>query len=305
LQKRDEVMMGELFHEFQGFAERHPEHDTEWHLRMFHRHATHYEHFCTVSPETREGLFFERLGDMETTTSYPFLLGLYESGLDEEERMKILLDVESFLVRRTVCRLTTQSYNRFFLDLVADVTQNGGYSHETVRAFLLDHTGDSQRWPEDKEFRQAWLSVPLYQQAKRSRLRMLLRALDSAIADGRTEPYYLKRGLTVEHLMPQQWEHHWPLPAVPNEHPEAFGERQALRNRLVHTMGNLTLLTAKLNPAVSNGSFETKKDMILHHSAINLNRFLHDLDHLDENAIIERGQRLCDVATRLWAHPGA
>lgn len=304
LQKRSEVAMGELFTEFQNLVARNPERNAEWHLRMFHRHAQHYKHFCMVPPDTREGVFFERLSDMETTTVFPFLLGLYEADVSEDDRLAILLDLESFLVRRTVCRLTTQGYNRLFLDLVAGLAGGARYTREAVQGFLLAQTLDSQRWPADDEFRDAWMSVPLYRAAKRARLRMLLRALDSALHDGRTEPYTLKRGLTVEHIMPQQWEHHWPLSPQPGETPEEFDARKQRRNSLVHTIGNLALLTQSLNPTVSNGSFETKKEKILRHSAINLNRFLYELDRWDEEGIMARGQRLCDVAMRIWPHAG-
>lgn len=68
-------------------------------------------------------------------------------------------------------------------------------------------------------------------------------------------------------------------------------------------MGNLTLLTNSLNPAVSNGRFKAKRSEILKHSAINLNRFLQDLDTWDEEAIADRGKTLFKVASKIWKYP--
>ncbi len=48
----------------------------------------------------------------------------------------------------------------------------------------------------------------------------------------------------IEHVMPRKWHSHWPLPER---------AREADRDRIVHTLGNLTLLTGKLNSKVSNG----------------------------------------------------
>jgi hypothetical protein len=46
--------------------------------------------------------------------------------------------------------------------------------------------------------------------------------------------------------MPQQWEQWWPLAAGENI------EAETRRNRVIHTIGNLTLLKEKLNQKLSN-----------------------------------------------------
>jgi hypothetical protein len=76
------------------------------------------------------------------------------------------------------------------------------------------------------------------------------------------------------------------------------------RNRLKHTIGNLTMLTKKLNPAVSNGPFELKRREINQFSILSLNRFLHHTEEWDEEAIRERSARLFEIAREEWGHPG-
>lgn len=59
--------------------------------------------------------------------------------------------------------------------------------------------------------------------------------------------------LSIEHLMPNAWQAHWPLP----ESDDIEGSI-ARRDALIDTVGNLTLLTQKLNTSVSHGAWPTK-----------------------------------------------
>lgn len=303
LQKCDEVTLTELFQEYQDFAARHEDRNAEWHLRMFHRYAQHFKRFFEISTDSREGLFFKRLGVMEVTTAMPFLLGLYEGTSDDESRIRVLEDLESFLVRRMVCRLTTKNYNRMFLDLLTELEKTRDYAPQRIRDLLLKQSGDSTRWPDDADFKEAWVNTPLYTAITRRRLRMLLRALDDALHTPKTEKYSLKESLTIEHIMPQHWGVHWPLPKIEGETPEEYVERERRRNQLLHTVGNLTLMTQSLNSDVSDGAFETKRAGILENTVLNLSRFLHDVDEWGERHILERSKALFEIIETIWPYP--
>jgi hypothetical protein len=127
---------------------------------------------------------------------------------------------------------------------------------------------------------------------------MLLEALEAGLRGPLAETSDVPRDLTVEHVLPQSWEAHWPLPdgADPEE---ARNERQ----NLLHTIGNLTLLSSKLNPMVSNGSWETKRAEISKHTVLHLNKALVESEHWDEEAIRARSRALLLRAERLWLHP--
>lgn len=302
-----DVSSTSLFAEYKGFAV-----SSGWSaeelLSSFQSHAKHFKHFLTVDRRTPEGDFFHKLKIMETTTLYPFLLGLYqETGNGEEAqqaREQVLRMLESFLVRRMVCRLTTKNYNRLFLDLLRHLRETGNYAPETVCSFFLGKKQDTGRWPDDDEFRSSWLREPLYNVIKRDRLRLILKDLDSRLWSPKTEHYSLKDGLTVEHLLPQHWQEHWPISSDGQGlSAEEIQEKKERRQALLHTIGNLTFLTENLNPAVSNGPFLSKREKILEHSAINLNRFLQKITDWNEDRIVERGARLFEVASELWSYP--
>src|SRR6185369_781627 len=127
----------------------------------------------------------------------------------------ILNDVESFVVRRTVCQLSTRGYNRLFLDLLKAFVKDEGAPDDRVRAFLLSSDAESGRWPDDIEFQQAWLNFPMYRVLVQRRVRMLLEALERKLRTSKSEQMQLKEKLTIEHLLPQKWRKHWPLPVEP------------------------------------------------------------------------------------------
>ena len=131
---------------------------------------------------------------------------------------------------------------------------------------------------------------------------MILEALERELYTTKTEKIDVSRSLTIEHILPQKWGKHWPLSFVPEE---PKGEERAERRRkdLLHTIGNLTLLTKALNPSVSNGSWPKKQYEILKHSSLNLNRHLQDIEIWNEETIEQRTAELFPIATRIWPHP--
>jgi uncharacterized protein with ParB-like and HNH nuclease domain len=290
LMLKDDLSSKALFAEYQRFSDKDKRRKAKWFFDSFSTYSGYYEEFQNkISREDggdREKLFFYRLHVMETRTVYPLLLQLYHEYAQpyksRNDLINILIDLESFLVRRIVCRLTTQNYNRLFLDLISHCQKNQSFSRKTIREYLLKIEGDSGRWPDDQEFKKAWNSEPIYRSISRPRLRIILLALDSGLGTPKTESYYLREDLTVEHLLPEHWETHWPL-LKKDESAEKRMERIQYRDLLKHNIGNLTFLTGSLNPAVSNGTFKNKKREILKHSMINLNRFLQDTNEWNES----------------------
>jgi hypothetical protein len=155
------------------------------------------------------------------------------------------------------------------------------------------------RWPTDEEFTATLLNDRLYRTLTRKRLRMFLRALEQQLQTDKTEDIGLKKALTIEHLMPRQWKKHWPLPG------DVSADAEDRRDHIVHTLGNLTLLTNKLNPAVSNGPWEKKFSQISRHSLLRLNKEIeaHDCGTWDEAAIHARGKALAALACKTWPRP--
>jgi hypothetical protein len=266
---------------------------------MLRRYADIYQGFEQFKEGSRQAIFFDRLVAMELATAHPFLMELFKChGTQAPEVVRVLEDLESFLVRRLICQLNTRGYGRFFIDLLSTLDGATEGLSDRVRSALLQTEAEIGRWPSDDEFRQAWLESPLYKTMLRSRLRMILEALDAGLKSEYGENLVLKDKLTVEHLMPQQWREHWSLPEdVPEEIPRT-------RDRLVHTMGNLTLLREKLNSSISNGAWGSKLERIRKHSRLNLNAELESYgQEWNESLILARGDGLFEIAVKTWPKP--
>ena len=301
--KGDEVPTTHLFAEFRDLARKRPTITAKDHLKSIHTYGAIFQKFMSgFTPDSPEGRFFYRLDELDTTTVFPVLLEVFKraGGVPSDEVRAVLTDLESFLVRRMVCGLTTKNYNLLMRSLIQHLQGNNSFSAKAVRDFLLGQDAESTRWPKDDEFEKAWLNRPVYEALTRARLRIVLEALELAMYTGKTEKVTIDSKLTVEHVMPQEWEAHWPLPKE-----AAVDEATRRREQLLHTVGNLTLVTDKLNPAMSNGPWAAKKPALSEHSSLALNRKLIALDTWDEDAVSARSQQLLELAKRIWPRPEA
>ena len=252
---------------------------------------------------TRLGAFASRLTRLDTTTVYPLLLWLCETRktIGDTEFEGILVDLESYLVRRAVCGLTTKGYNHIFLDLLRKLRRAGPPKRESFRAELSALQGDTNLWPDDKRFGDALLASPLYTVLGPVKTQMFLEALESALDSNKSEPLRLDGFLSVEHILPQNPKPgEWPYP------PDVEGTSltwQQLRPVLTHSLGNLTLITQPLNSSVSNGPFKDKRPAIAAMSRLRLNAYwqkFSDADHWTEMEIGKRSAELAKLAISIW-----
>ena len=205
------------------------------------------------------GGFFRRSWRCGLGGMSPLVLWLFAQrnhGLPEEELVRIVGHIESFLVRRAMCRINTAGLNRLGVTLLGRVREVGDKQIlHTLTSTLTDMQG-ALRWPTDDEVEQAVLKQPMYGRVGVAKIRMILAALEEQ--ERRKDPYSQSvaedlEKRTVEHIMPRAWHDNWPPPDDTN-HENGL----ARRNLLVDTLGNLTLLTGKLNASISNGPWHVK-----------------------------------------------
>jgi hypothetical protein len=90
------------------------------------------------------------------------------------------------------------------------------------------------------------------------------------------------------------------------EDPEEYHRQIDIRERLKHTVGNLTLVTGKLNPALSNGVWEDKQVGLREHSTLFMNKHLLATwggRVFGETEIRERSLALAKLAIQVWPRP--
>lgn len=314
LHTQDDVRVSHIFNIYKHFAEHYspkkgdsrilPSTPGE-HLRALTSYGRVFRQFYEPEPGSRLEVFLSRLAAVDTATIFPFLLEACSTLSDDhqDELERILVWLESYLVRRMICGLTAKNYNRIFIDLVKAVQSGARITELAVTQFLLKSEGDSVRFPSDAEFELAWLSNPSYKWLAQYKIRAVLSALDAALEDSKSEHLGLPDGLTIEHIMPVSWANSWPLNL---EDPDDAAEKllaSEARDNILHSFGNLTLITGRLNPSLSNSSWEIKKPKLLEFSKLNLTRYFHSIEHWDEEAIRHRGASLFKTALELWPRP--
>ncbi len=294
-----------LFHDYQRWIrEKTPFATVEEELKAVTRCAQEFRRLLSPDASTWLGSFAVRLREMDTSTVYPLMLALLtRPGLSEADLAGIAADLESFLVRRMVCGRTAKAYNRHFLQLTRTVKSLASMTRADFQVILLTGEGASVDWPDDAEFQLALQERPLYWELRASRLEMVLRALDGALKTSKAENVTINGDLSIEHVMPQKWELHWPLTSVALEASGGQEEAEQRRDAIIHTLGNLTLLTQPLNAFVSNGPFADKKSHITSNSALRMNAYFQQVSDWDEVSIQKRGETLAKLATKVWPRP--
>ncbi len=283
------------------------ERDVPAELEALSRYSVTYRGFHepgTVKAKApRLATFLKRIAVVDMTTIYPLLLFLLvdrASDLAGAQRDAVLVDLESFIIRRWICGKTTKNYNRLFGSMIRVLRKSPKVDPSAVRARLLE-LGGIDAWPTDDDLEAAWLREPAYRRLKSDGIQMVLRSIHDTMLTSKQERIELPESLSVEHVMPQSWEAHWPAPAAEAATDEETSEER--RNRLLHTFGNLTLLTQELNRDVSNRPYAEKKPHITRDSLLLLNAYFQSIPAWDEAAIVARGRSLVARAMQVWPRP--
>lgn len=280
--------------------------DVDQELARLKKAAAVFKALLLPDRSTRLGRFAHNLRVLDSTTAMPVVLFLAERlGSGSAEFLACLTVLESYLVRRTVCGRPTKAYNRVFPGLLKRLSEAEVPSSALVAEHLKSLAGgETQDWPDDTTFQKAWLDLNTYKALRPAKTKMLLEALEL----GSRNEVHLESAvlpsaaLHVEHLLPVAWETHWPSPCDETA--------VIVRNHLLHNIGNLTLLTAKLNPSLSNSGFEVKRpDITKSLLALNAHFQRPQLNQAgavwDEGCIRDRARDLFAIAKKVWPQPSA
>jgi hypothetical protein len=268
-------------------------------IRELCRDAAIMRSFDTFDPLTQEGQFFARLGPLDAGTVLPIVLLLFRSPeITADRRRRGLAMIESWLARRVLMRMTTKNYNRFVPRLIGRIKADLAHADEALHAALVGSEARTNRWPDDEEFVSFLVTRDAYGVVARPRLVMALAAVETSLRTKKTELTAIPTGLSLEHLLPQQWEGHWPLPTDDSE-------QHAGRQAALHKIGNLTIVAGGLNSTMQNSAWRIKRAALNRHSVLLLNARLVDRDSWDEAAIEERGRWLATRLAAIWPGPSS
>jgi hypothetical protein len=274
----------------------------------FAEDARLYRSFWTQPEGTRRREFFNRLQILNTTTPFPLVLLLFKqplSVLGEADVDRCLFTIEDYLVRRMLWRGTAQGYNRLFTEITKDVKADPADASQIIEYQLATAEGGSRKWPRDGDLLPTLTRSRAYGTGAIAGARLLdvlwqveRRRLRTAKHENLARP----SGLQIEHVMPQSWKKNWPLP---DDDTQPADVREAEREASVNRLGNLTLVTERLNPALSNAAWATKRPALAQHSLLAMNQQLVEKHPtgFDEESIGARSDELARHILALWPGP--
>ncbi|GAA7555743.1 DUF262 and DUF1524 domain-containing protein [Helicobacter pylori] len=224
------------------------------------------------------------LVDLEMDVIYPLLLELYsdysDGVLSKDDFISIIALIESYICRRAVCGLGTNSLNKVFPSFTKHIQKDEYF--KSLKAHFGSLT-EKQRFPNNDEFKDCFITIDFYKFKKN---KYFFERLENF---NRKERVYTHE-YTTEHIMPQKLTEEWE---------RDLGENfQEIHNKYLHTIGNLTL--TGYNSEYSNKSFQEKsfKD-----SPLRLNQGLRNLESFGEEEIKKRANDLADLALKIWTYP--
>ncbi len=243
--------------------------------------------------------FGRKLAAWETTTVYPAVFQIATAPIDPAECKAILDLLYSYIVRRSVCELGAKNLNNVFQRL-ATLFLRDGVSLAIATVALLEPVGPAGRFPTDVDFRGAIIDNPLYGRLTSSRLADFLWEIEFASRTGFMEKIERPAGLWIEHVLPQSWDLKWPLPGNAEVAPETV---RVNRDRIINTLGNLTLVTDSLNISLGNKDFTAKRVKLRGNTLLAMNQWICDQDTWGEKEIAERAVRIANLAVSIWRRP--
>lgn len=238
-------------------------------------------------------LYWQEFKKLDSHVVYPFLLKLYDDYsrqiLIKEDFKKILQVVISYLWRRAICEIPTNSLSKTFATLYQAVDKDD-YVNSIIKAFVFKSS--YKRFSSDYEVREKLQTKDIYHFRLR---KYLLEALENYY---HKEPIDLNTAnYTIEHIMPQNIEHNlsWQ---------QMLGENwQEVHSLYLHTLGNLTI--TGYNAEMSNKSFGEKVngESGFKHSHLKLNESIVQCDVWNKKAIQRRTNILTDIILKIWKYP--
>ncbi|GAA9378055.1 DUF262 and DUF1524 domain-containing protein [Helicobacter pylori] len=229
------------------------------------------------------------LVDLEMDVIYPLLLELYsdysDGVLSKDDFRRSIALIESYLCRRKVCGLGTNSLNKVFPSFARHIQKDEYF--KSLKAHFGSLT-EKQRFPNNDEFKNLFITIDFYKFNKNKYFFERLENFE------RKERVYTHE-YTTEHIMPQTLTEKWQK--------DLGQDHERIHTQYLHTIGNLT--KTGYNSEYSNNSFQEKRDMEkgFKDSPLKLNQGLRDLKSFGEEEIKKRANDLADLALKIWTYP--
>ncbi len=319
MRTRDEVLTDDVFRKFTEYAaDRMSAPDNaEAFLAELLRDAERFRSMAENPDDSEVGRFYVRVvQEFELAATMPLLMWIISENhkVPEPQVRQALSALESWVIRRTLLRRTMKDVNKTMVSILGMLDEKASDAIGTIVAgFLAIQRSEARRWPTDDEMIAEVPNLRMYGNIRQGRLRVILEGVEHQLRTEYNEDVQIGHPLQIEHVMPRQWRTHWDTGLDESE--------AADRDRLVNTLGNLTLVTQKLNGSLSHRPWTQeeaavaaptgkeagrgKRSLLGKYSVLRLNKLIideHDKRWTDDDIrsrSIDLTKRICAV----WAAP--
>ena len=222
---------------------------------------------------------------MDTTTIIPYVLYVAKKVIDQDEKNNIFRYFEAYLVRRIICKKTSKNYNQLFRSFI----NNEIDTLEKIKEIIEKKEEKINSMPSDNDVEEGFRVSDLVNKQSKGVLYLIERSIRNDLHA--TELKYFNE-YSLEHVMPKKWRNNW-------DGNNLTDNQREQRNKLVLTLGNLTIITKRLNSSIRNSDWVVKKNGNKRNRGLNeyaqgieiFSKYLQK-ENWNEDSIIERGQEL-------------
>ena len=227
---------------------------------------------------------------LKQTTSYPFLLKIFENHeekhINDNELINILKFLRSYSIRRIICEVPSNSLRGFYKGLYDRINNKNNKNYYQNLVKLVSELNTKDRIPSDDKFREDLITKNLY---KKIACKYILAEIEN-----QTKEKIDSSDLTIEHILQQKenslvWK-------------EEIGEEyERIYETYLHTLGNLTI--SGYNSELGTRKFLEKKGIIKEKSRMNiLNKDILNAKKWGEASILKRAKNLSDIILKLFEY---
>ena len=302
----DALPRDRLYREFRYVGERIYRPDKIQFLAMLDRLARYAQIFRQIDQTKNEGLSdYARevmrrrsvLGLWSLVPVFMELVAKLGGGQELDQAARI---VDSYLMRRVAHKAYYSGFDDVAFDHVQALRDSSADKICSVLIHRLSRPTGRHWWPSDEEITLHFVNNNMYHGISKDRLRLLLGAIAAHMHGEKPDlsMEFAPKQLTVEHVAPQGWERHW-------KHDLNFGESDEDKMRLdrvVHRIGNLTLVTAQTNNRLTNHSWSYKAKLLREDNLEMNHRLLNDMEGniWNEAEINRRSKQLAEYVIQIW-----
>lgn len=231
---------------------------------------------------------------LDCSTMVPYILFLLRNVKSEKERNDMFGYLESYIVRRQICKSENNSFSDLFNE---SLIANRVLTLESLKDYI-ENKGDYQALslPNDERVRESLKNID--HPNKRALAILYLMETRLRIGKPHATKLYAFDGYSLEHLMPKKWEKNWPM---------SSGYDEDARKFLINTLGNMAMLPSKLNSSISNATWDVKKNgkknqqgLIAYASDLETLKEVINKKEWSEDYILDRADWMANVAINVW-----